>query len=61
MMFMKNYNPAKKKVLIVFDMIADVESNEKLTPIVTELFLRWKKLNITVVLYHNLISKCLKL
>ena len=40
MMFMKNYNPAKKKVLIVFDMIADVESNEKLTPIVTELFLR---------------------
>ena len=39
-MFMKNYNPTKKRVLIVFDMIADVESNEKLTPIVTELFLR---------------------
>ena len=42
-------------------MIADVESNEKLTPIVTELFLRWRKLNIAVILYHNLISKCLKL
>ena len=34
------YNPRKKgKVLIVFDdMIADMEANKKLSPIVTELF-----------------------
>ena len=46
------YNPTKKRrVLIVFDyMIKDMESNKKLSPTVTELFL-----------YHNHISKCLKL
>ena len=39
---LKDYNPTKKRrVLIVFDdMKADMESNEKLSPIVTELFLR---------------------
>ena len=37
-------------VLIVFhDMIADLESNKKLTPIVTKLFLRGRKLNILLV------------
>ena len=38
---LEDYNPARKgRVLIVFDdMIADMESNEKLSPIVTELFL----------------------
>ena len=48
---MKNYNPTKKrKVLIVFDdMIADVEDDKKLSPIVTELFFRGRKLNISLV------------
>ena len=43
---MEDYNTGKKKVfLIVFDdMIVDMESNEKLSPVITELFLR---LNIT--------------
>ena len=37
-------------MLIVFDdMIADMESNKKLSPIVTELFLRGTKLNILLV------------
>ena len=51
-----DYNPTKKRrLLIVFDdMTADVESNEKLSPIVNELFL------FHLFLYHNLISKCLK-
>ena len=42
---LKDYSPAKKKkVLIVFDdMILDMEANTKLSPIVTELFLREKK------------------
>ena len=46
----EDYNPIKKrKVLIVFDdMIADMISN-KLNPIVTELFIRGKKLNISIV------------
>ena len=60
---LEDYYPTKKiKVLMVFDdMITDMESNKKLSPIVTELFLRGRKLNISLVLYHNLISKCLKL
>ena len=45
------YIPNKKrKILIVFDnMIADVLSNKKLNPIVTELFIRGRKLNISLV------------
>ena len=48
---MEDYNPTKKRrVLIVFnDMIEDMELNEKLSPIVTELFLRGRKLNISLV------------
>ena len=47
----EEYNPNKKqKILIVFDdRIADVLSNKKLNPIVTKLFIRAKKLNISVV------------
>ena len=45
-----NYNPNKKrKVLIVFyDMIADMINNKKLNPVVTELFIRGRKLNISI-------------
>ena len=45
------YNPNKKwKILIVFDdMIVDMLSNKKLNPIVTELFIRGIKLNISFV------------
>ena len=44
----EDYNPIKKrKILIVFDdMIADMINNNKLNPIVTELFIRGRKLNI---------------
>ena len=47
----EDYNPDKKrKVLIVFDdTIADSINNKKLNPIVTELFIRGRKLNISVV------------
>ena len=46
----EKYNPNKKcKILIVFDdMIADMLSNEKLNSIVTELFTRSRKLNISL-------------
>ena len=45
------YNPNKKrKILIVFDdAIADMLSNKKLDLIVTELFIRGRKLNISLV------------
>ena len=45
------YNPYKKnKILIVFDdMIADMIHNKKLNSIVTELFIRGRKLNISLV------------
>ena len=44
------YNPNKKrKILIVFDdMIADMLNNKKLNPIVSELFIRGRKLNISL-------------
>ena len=47
----EDYNPGKKrKILIVFDdMIADMINNKKLNPIVTELFIRGRKLNISIV------------
>ena len=47
----EDYNPEKKrKVLIVFDdMIADMINNKKLDSIVTELFIRGRKLNISMV------------
>ena len=47
----EDYNPIKKrKVLIIFDdMIADTINNNKLNPIVTELFIRGRTLNISIV------------
>ena len=44
-------NPNKKqKILIVFDdTIGDMLNNKKLSPIVTELFIRGRKLNIFLV------------
>ena len=45
------YNINKeRKILIVFDdMIVDIVKNKKLNSIVTELFIRGRKLNISVV------------
>ena len=46
-----NYNPDKEnKMLIVFDdVIADTIHNKKLDSIVAELFIRGRKLNISLV------------
>ena len=48
---LEEFNPTKKwRALIVFDdMIADKESYKKVSPIVTELFLRYTKVNISLV------------
>ena len=47
----EEYNLGKKrKVLIVFDdMIADMINSKKLNPVVTKLFIRGRKLNISNV------------
>ena len=47
----EEYNSNKKrKILAVFaDMIVDMLNNKKLNPIVTELFIRGRKLNISLV------------
>ena len=47
----EDYNPGKKrKISIVFrDMIADMINNKKLNPVVTELFIRGRKPNISIV------------
>ena len=47
----KEYSPNKKcKILIVFfNMITDMLSNKKCNPLVTELFVRGRKLNICLV------------
>ena len=47
----EEYNLGKKrKVLTAFyDLIADMINNKKLSPVVTELFIRGRKLNISIV------------
>ena len=54
-----DYNPDKgNKILIVFDdMIADLIHYKKLNSIVTELFIRGRKLNISLVFITQLYSK----
>ena len=56
------YNPNKKRtILIVFDMIADIFSYKKLNPIVTELFIRVRKLNISLVFIIQSYLLCQKI
>ena len=47
----EDYNPGKKrKILMVFDdMIADMIGNKNLNPVVTELFIRCRKNNISSI------------
>ena len=58
----EDYNPGKKrKVLIFFDnMIADMINNKKLNPIVTELFITGRKLNISIVFITESYFRVLK-
>ena len=46
-----DYNPSRKrKILIVFDdMIADIMSNKKFKGMIKELFIRCRKVNISLV------------
>ena len=52
----------KRKVLIVFDdTIADMKVNRKLNPIFTQLFLRGRKVNISLAFLIHSHFVCLKL
>ena len=45
----EEYLANKKQILIVFDdLIADILINKKIYPIVTELFIRGKKINVFI-------------
>ena len=59
----EDYNLGKeRKILIVFDdMIADMINNKKLNPIVTELFIRGRKHNISIVFITQSYLKCQKM
>ena len=59
----KEYNPNKKrKTFIVFDdMIPDMLSNKKPNPIVTELFIRVKTLNISLFCFTQSCFAVLKI
>ena len=58
-------NPNKKQILIVFDdMIPDMLSDKKINPIVTELLIRGRKLNIFHVFitqYYFVVPKSIRL
>ena len=61
-----DYNPNKKqKILIAFgDMVSDMLSNKKPNPIVTELFIKIRKLNFSLVFitqYYFAIAKNIRL
>ena len=47
----EEYNIGKKRKVLIFfeDMIADMLYNKNLNPVVTELFIRGRKLNISIV------------
>ena len=53
----------KHETLIMFDdMIADmINNNKKLNPIVTELFIRGRQLNISIVFITQSFLKCQKM
>ena len=55
----EDYNPIKKRkiILIFYDMIANMINNNKLNPEVTELFIRGRKLNISIVFITQSYSK----
>ena len=57
-----DYNPKRKrKILIVFDdMIADIMTNKRFQAIIKELFIRCRKMNISLVFIKQSYSKTLK-
>ena len=58
----EDYNPGKKRKILVFDdMIVDMINNKKRNPVVTELFVRGRKFNISIVFVTQSYFKVLKM
>ena len=53
----EEYNSNKRrKILVAFnDIIVDILSNKQIDQVIIELFIRGRKLNISLVLLHNII------
>ena len=57
----EEYNPnIKMKIIISFDMIADMLRNKKKQSNSTELFIRGRKLNISFCFYYIILFCCFK-
>ena len=54
----EEYNPNKNAFIVFDDMIANMLNNKKHSLIVTELFIRVRKLNISLFLLLNIILLC---
>ena len=56
------YNPSRKRKILIFfnDMIADIMTNKELKAIIKELFIRCRKLNISLVFYYSIFIFCSK-
>ena len=56
----EEYNPHnRRKIIIFFDnMIADILNNKKFNPIVTEIFIKVRKINISLVFTTQTILLC---
>ena len=52
----EEHNPNKKRKILIVSayVVADMFTNEKMNPIVNELFIRGRKLNIYLVLLYSL-------
>ena len=51
----KNNLVKRPKILVVFDdMITNITGNKKINPVVTEAFIRWRKLNISFAIVIQL-------
>ena len=59
----EKYNTGKKRKILIFfdDMIAGMINNKKLNPVVRELFIRGRKLNISIVFVTKSYYKCQKI
>ena len=59
--FKNTFRIRKKKLIVFDDMIAFLLNNKSLNPTVIELFVARRKLNISLVLLRNLISRFQKI
>ena len=57
-----DYNPNRNRSILIFfdDMIADININKTFQDIIKELFIRYRKLIISLVFYCTILFSCSK-